>query len=536
MIRPHRPLLPHGDYHRVKLSGIKMLEMLTNGELPPPGISRPEVTMILADGYRTNPTLQREPVVEPQRVQSAVNSSFRRLLVIGLDCAAPELVFDAWRNDLPTLSRLIEHGVYARMESCIPAITVPAWACMMSSRDPGQLGVYGFRNRADHSYDNMVIATARSVKVPRLWDLLGNAGKRVGVIGVPQTYPVSPVNGDLVSCFLTPSARSQYTYPPSLKGEIAGWIDGELLMDVPNFRSEDKAAILRDIYRMSEQHFEICRRLLARERYDFFMTVDMGVDRIHHGFWKEMDPRHPKYSPGSPFAEAIHDYYRYIDRQIAELLKLVDDDTTVLVVSDHGGKPMLGGLCLNEWLIQEGYLVLHEYPSTPLPIERCRVDWSRTRAWGSGGYYGRLFLNVADREPEGLVPGADYDRLRDEITTKLEALPDHLGGPMGTRVFKPDVIYRKPDNVPPDLIVYFGDLDWRSVGSIGGGQIYTFENDTGPDDANHAQYGMFILHDPHNPGGGRRIDDVSIYDIAPTLLHLLGQPIPGEMIGKIREL
>lgn len=463
-------------------------------------------------------------------------ASSRRIIIIGLDCAAPELVFDAWRADLPAIAGLMARGVFARLESCIPAITVPAWACMMSSRDPGQLGVYGFRNRADHSYANMVTANARAITVPRLWDILGQAGRRVGVIGVPQTYPISSVNGDLVSCFLTPNDKAQFTYPPSLRKDIAAWIDGEFLMDVPNFRSEDKAAILADIYRMAEQHFTVCKRLLERKRYDFFMTVDMGVDRIHHGFWKEMDPRHPKHTPGSPFANAIREYYRFVDRQIAEMLKLVDDDTIVLVVSDHGGKVMLGGVCLNEWLIQEGYLVLHEYPVTPAPLEKCQVDWSRTRAWGSGGYYGRLFLNIAGREPEGTVDPADAEQLRAEITAKLEALPDHTGRPMGTRVFRPEALYREVRGIAPDLVIYFGDLDWRSVGSVGGGEIYTFENDTGPDDANHAQHGIFVLYDPQNPGSGRQIDDISIYDVAPTLLRLLGHPIPPEMIGKVRAL
>lgn len=459
----------------------------------------------------------------------------RRLLVIGLDCAAPELVFEAWRDELPTLRSLIEHGAHGRLESCIPAITVPAWACMMSSRDPGQLGVYGFRNRADRSYDGMVTATARAIGAPRLWDLLGQAGKHVGVIGVPQTYPVAPVHGELVSCFLTPSARSNFTHPPELKAQIADWVEGEFLMDVPNFRSEDKAAILRNIYRMAEQHFTVCKRLLASQPYDFFMTVDMGVDRIHHGFWKEMDPRHPRYQPGSPFASAIRNYYRFVDGQIAELLGLIDDDTIVLIVSDHGGKAMLGGVCLNEWLIREGYLVLHEPPERPAPLERCQVDWARTRAWGSGGYYGRIFLNVAGREPQGNVPAAEYERLRDEIAAGLAALPDHTGQPMGTRAFKPEAIYREVRGVAPDLIVYFGDLDWRSIGTVGTGSLYSFENDTGPDDANHAQHGIFILYDPRRPQG-RRIDDISIYDVAPTLLHLMGQPVPPEMIGSVRML
>ena len=126
--------------------------------------------------------------------------------------------------------------------------------------------------------------------------------------------------------------------------------------------------------------------------------------------------------------------------------------------------------------------------------------------------------------------------MRDEIAAKLEALPDHQGRPLNTRAFRPDAIYRESRGVPPDLLIYFGDLDWRSVGSVGKRELYTFENDTGPDDANHAQYGTFIFYDPRNPGGGRRVDDISIYDIAPTLLDRLGRPAPPEMIGKVRAL
>src|SRR5512135_2844467 len=135
----------------------------------------------------------------------------RRMLVVGLDCAEPSLVFERWREELPTLQRLMQAGAYGRLTSCIPCITVPAWSCMTSGKDPGVLGVYGFRNRADTSYDAMTIANGAHIKTPRLWDLLGQADKQVIVVGVPQTYPVKPVNGYLVSDFLTPSRQRQYT-------------------------------------------------------------------------------------------------------------------------------------------------------------------------------------------------------------------------------------------------------------------------------------------------------------------------------------
>lgn len=450
----------------------------------------------------------------------------RRLIVVGLDCAAPELVFDAWRAELPTIDRLMSAGAWGRLESTIPAITVPAWACMMTGLDPGQLGFYGFRNRADHSYDRMTIANSSAVTRPRLWNLLSDAGKRVAAIAVPQTYPPEPVNGHMVSCFLTPGADSQFAHPPELKAEIGEWIEGDLLVDVPDFRSQDKDRILADIYRMADQHFTVCARLLERERYDFFMTVDMGVDRIHHAFWSFMDPKHPKHEPGNRFQSAIHDYYVYVDRKIAELLALVDDDTVVVVVSDHGGKAMLGGLCVNEWLIDAGYLTLEQYPAEPVALDSSRIDWSRTRAWGEGGYYGRVFMNVRGREPEGVVEPEDYERERDELAARLEAIEGPDGRSIGTVVFKPEDIYAEVRGVAPDLIVYFGDLDWRSVGSVGLGSVWTFENDTGPDDANHSQTGIFILHDPLAPAGDTDLGSVSIYDVAPTLLGLLGQPAP----------
>jgi len=456
----------------------------------------------------------------------------RRMLVVGLDCATPQLVFDAWRDDLPNLSALMNRGAWGRMNSTIPAITVPAWSAMMTGRDPGQLGFYGFRNRADHSYDRMTIANATAVTHPRVWDVLSDHGGRVGVLGVPQTFPVKAVNGEMVSCFLTPSAKSEYTYPHELRNEIAGWLGEEFLVDVPNFRSDDKDRILKDIYRLADHHFDVARHLLERDPYDFFMMVDMGVDRIHHAFWKYMASDHPKYEPNHRFEGAIHDYYVHVDRRVGELVEAVDDDTIVLVVSDHGARTMAGGICINEWLIDQGYLVLKQRPTEITALEECEIDWSRTRAWSSGGYYGRLFMNVKGREPDGIIDPSAYDAERDELVRRLAEITDPDGAPIGTIGYKPEELYSEVRNVAPDLIIYFGHLKWRSVGSVGFDSIWTFENDTGPDEANHAQEGIFIYHDPRAPRGGLDLGVVEIYDIGPTLLSALGHEAPDGIRGK----
>jgi predicted AlkP superfamily phosphohydrolase/phosphomutase len=425
----------------------------------------------------------------------------------------------------------MEGGTYGSLTSTVPAITVPAWASMTSSKDPGQLGVYGFRNRADHSYERMSIATSRSIQSTRVWDILSGMGKNVVVVGVPQTYPVTPVRGCLISSFLTPSTQSAYTHPPELKHEIAELLGGEYLFDVPQFRTENKDYLLEQIYALADLQHEVVKHLMTTKPWDFFMHVDMGVDRIHHGFWKYFDERHPQYVAGNPYEDAILDYYIHIDQQIGERLALLDDRTAVLVVSDHGGQPMMGGICFNEWLKQEGYLVLEYEPDYVVPLEKCEVDWSRTVAWGSGGYYARLFLNVRGREPEGVVAPADFDAVRDELAQRIAEITDPAGNKLGSVAYKPDEIYREVNNIAPDLIVYFGNLSWRSVGSLGMNRIYTLENDTGPDDANHAQEGLYIFYDPHAASQGRGVIQ-HLMDVAPTILELLEVPVPHDMEGR----
>ncbi|WP_448597837.1 alkaline phosphatase family protein [Thermoleptolyngbya sp.] len=455
-----------------------------------------------------------------------------RLIIIGLDCMEPSLVFDRWRQDLPNLSRLMAAGSYGRMESSIPAITVPAWSCMMSGRDPGELGIYGFRNRADRSYGKMAIADGRAVKFPRLWDLLGEAGWTVAALSVPGTSPPYPVNGSLVSCFLTPSRDVPYTHPPELAAQIQDWMPN-FLLDVPEFRSEEKARILQNIYDLCNQRFDLAEKLIDRDQPDFLMLVDMGVDRIHHSFWKPMDPSHPQHEPGSPFATAIHDYYCHVDRRVGDLLAKCDAETAVLVVSDHGARPLMGGICINEWLIKWGYLTLKEPPATPMPLDQVEVDWSKTKAWGAGGYYGRIFMNVQGREPQGLIPLAEYEQERSHLANLLASIPTPDGRPMPNRIMKPQQIYQKVRGVAPDLIAYFDELAWRSVGTVGDGALYTTNNDTGPDDANHAPFGLMIFHDPTQPKGGQVLEGATLYDILPTLLHRYGIQPPAGLRGNI---
>jgi predicted AlkP superfamily phosphohydrolase/phosphomutase len=453
-----------------------------------------------------------------------------KTVIIGLDCAAPEILLS--QPDLVNVRSLMGRGVYGRLESVIPPITVPAWMCMSTSQDPGSLGVYGFRNRTDHTYKGLGVVNSRSFSAPAMWDVFDQHGLPAIVVAVPPSFPPRQLKcGVNVGCFLTPdTTKGQYTWPADVGPELNSLV-GEYPVDVKGFRTDNKDWLLEEIYSMSRRQFDAVRYLMTTRDWEYFHFVEIGLDRIHHGFWKYHDPQHRHHEPGSRFGNVVRDYYRHLDEEIGKILELLDEDTTVLLVSDHGAQRLDGGFCVNEWLRREGLLVLKDEPAGPTPFSPAMVDWSRTRVWSEGGYYARVFFNVEGREPQGIVSPAEYEQFQSEMAARFEALPDDTGKPMGSRVFRPRDIYKDVNNVAPDLIVHFGGLFWRSIGGVGYDSLHIQENDTGPDDCNHAQFGAFVLAAADTPQRGE-MEGVRLLDIAPTLLNIAGLPVPDCMQGR----
>ncbi|HWG89815.1 MAG TPA: alkaline phosphatase family protein [Candidatus Thermoplasmatota archaeon] len=459
--------------------------------------------------------------------------SRRRLMILGLDGAVPDFVFEAYAKDLPNLTRLREQGLWGRLRSTHPPITVPAWSVMFTSKNPGKLGITGFRNLTRGTYDGQWIAFSDRVKEPRLWDLVGREGRDVIVHGVPQTYPPRPVRGCLTTCFLTPSRDRPWTWPLDLAEEIEAHLGRPYQFDVENYRREDKASLVEDIRAQSRLHYDTAEFLLSSKPWDLFIEVDMGTDRMHHGLWKLCDPQHRQFPGPNPLQHAILDYYKEADARVGRLLQLAGPDTIVLVVSDHGGKRMDGAINLNDWLVEEGYLVLKEPVTGTTPFDPSLVDWSRTKAWCLGGYYGRLFINKMGREPEGIVTEGEYEGLRSELIARISAIPDDQGRKLDTRVVRPEDVYTGPHvQDAPDLLVYFGDLHWRAHQGLGNASLWSHETEIGPDDATHDWDGVFILHDPARPGRGRELKGLDLRDVTPIALELLGLPIPNDLEGR----
>jgi len=457
----------------------------------------------------------------------------KRVLAIGLDCAPPELLFDQFAEELPNIKRMLDNGVHAKMESSHPPITIPAWMVMTTGKNAGKLGVYGFRHRKPGTYNDIWLANSHSIKEKTVWDILGERERKVVVVGVPPAYPPRFVNGSLISCFMTPGADKDYAYPRALKNEVEGLV-GEYLFDAV-FRTEEKDKLLKQLYKMTEQHFVVLRYLAKTKPWHFFMFVEIGLDRVHHAFWKFFDKKHHLYKPSNKYENTMLHYYKFIDNEIGKLLKLVGEDTIVITVSDHGAKRMKGAFCINQWLIEEGYLKLKKMPTSGTWLADAEVNWSKTQAWGWGGYHARIFFNIKGREPQGVIEPKNYESFRDQIIHDIKAVRGPKGEKWHTKVYTPEEIYPTAIGDYPDLTVYLDDLSWRSAGTLSHNSYYLPENDKGPDDAVHSHYGVFLYYDPKRKMGGKKLGDVSLLDFAPTVLKVMGVPIPDDMEGKIVE-
>lgn len=457
----------------------------------------------------------------------------RRFLIVGLDCMGAEILASESLAELPNLRRLARTGMSGSLESTLPPITVPAWTSMTTGRDPGELGLYGFRNRRSFAYGDLVYATSNTVRYPRIWDYVSQIGGHSVVIGVPQTWPPRAIQGELVTGFEVDRASvrdgAPFTYPAALENEVAEVV-GDYLFDVRDFRNVHREIVLEQIYTMTKKRFQLMSHFLDSRSWNFAMLCEIGPDRLHHCFWSDHDPAHPRHDSDSPHRRSIRQYYQFLDNELGRLLASVDSDTGVLVVSDHGAQPMYGGICINEILRQSGWLFMKKEPTGPTPLRPDDVDWSKSRAWGNGGYYARIFLNIQGREPQGIVPPDQ----RDEVRQELAALLSSLSLPDGTEIFNqvvwPERHYRRVYGLAPDLLVFFGGLQWRSIGTVGYDQTWLFGNDTGVDEANHTRNGFYVLAGRRVPKGVRR--RASILDIAPTVLRWIGLTVPDDLTGR----
>jgi len=466
--------------------------------------------------------------------------SVEKIAIIGLDSVPPSILFDKLLDKLPNIKRMYNSGIHGSLETCHPPITVPAWMVMMTGKNPGKLGIYGFRHRRGFSYNDGYIVNSTHVKEKTVWEILAENKIKSVILGVPPSYPPKPIeNCNIVSCFITPSQEKDFTYPQTLKQEILDIANGKYIFDV-TFRIEDRDNLKKELFEMTEKRFDVAEYLAKNKPWQFFMMHEIGFDRLHHAFWKFFDPTHPKYVSGNKYERIDEEYYAMVDSRIGRLLEIFGEDCLTFVLSDHGSKGMHGAFCVNQWLEKEGYLKFRSKPSSVTDLDKAEIDWTKTKAWGWGGYYARIFFNVKGRESQGVIKPEKLEDEKRKLVQKMMKIRDDKGRTMLNQVLEPDKLYGTATGDKPDLMVYFDELNWRSAGTVGHDSIYLSENDTGPDDSVHSMDGVFLMFNPQRNMNSSIIEGAKVEDIAPTLLKLFGvdgglKTEYGRMDGRVLE-
>ncbi len=454
-----------------------------------------------------------------------------RLALIGLDGAPPELVFQRWIDDLPNIKSVMDDGLHRRLQSTTPPVTIPAWTSMVTGQDPGQLGLYEFDGHGSREYDSMTALDSTDVRGKTIWNHLSRLRLNSLVMGVPQTWPPKPMKGVLVSGILTPNKSVQWTHPREAAGEVDNVARGDYVIDTKDYRTDARDWLIEQIKDMTRRRFEAFRYYAQQKEFDFMMLGEVGTDRMQRAFWRFMDPEHPKFVPDSRHAEALHDYYVFLDEELGNLLDSLPQDTSVMITSAYGARRLEGSVCVNEWLIQEKLLKLKKKPEEPGPLTHDMIDWKKTKAWATGGNYGRVFLNIEGRETKGTIPEGEADGFRRELKEKLEAVAGPSGNSIGTKVLYPEETFTEVTGVAPDLLVFFGNLGWRAAGRVGSGELHLEDTEGEHDDTNHDWEGIFIWDHPAKIVPNAK-DPYSIYDIAPTIMKYFDIDQPKQMIGE----
>jgi predicted AlkP superfamily phosphohydrolase/phosphomutase len=434
-----------------------------------------------------------------------------RVLVVALDGVPYTYVrrlFDA--GEMPNLHAIHEHGPLAQMDTSVPNVSSVAWASFMTGANPGKHNIYGFLDRYPGT-SRTYIPTSRDLRAPTLFELLSSAGRRVFSMNVPVTYPPRPVNGTLIGCFLSPNLEKASPTPAvfDVLSRIGYQVDAD-----PWKARQDKASFLPHLVEVFEARMEATRHFWRQERWDFFMTHIMETDRLHHFFWEEMEEADPRFAP------AFMDFYRRVDGALGEIRSWVDDETTLVVLSDHGFCSIRQEVHVNTWLAQNGYLSY----TTDAPRELADV------APDSLAYSldpGRIYLNVRGREANGRIEaGAEYERIRGEVAEALATMVDPSSGSrMVKRVIPREDLYSgEAFEHAPDLVMDMVD-GYDAKGPFGKADL-TFKGD--------ALVGMHTTPDALLSVSGLELGSArpNIVDVAPTILNRLGIAVPEEMDGR----
>jgi predicted AlkP superfamily phosphohydrolase/phosphomutase len=502
-----------------------------------------------------------------------------RVWIIGLDGATFELI-KPWARDgeLPTFARLLDNGAQGALRSPIPQ-SPPAWTSFMTGKNPGKHGIFEFVQPRRGSYE-VELTNGAFRRAETLWHILSRYGRNVGVVNVPMTFPPEPVNGFLISGFDTPYGSTSFTYPPELCEAIRSRLGKYTFF--PVITGVPLRQVIENFHETIDLREQVMKFLFESYDLDFFMMVFNATDSTQHLCLQSYDgtPENAEQMVG------LLSVYKRLDRFLADLLDRLPANTSLVIMSDHGGGPLCSYVNLDHWISKQGWLryaadssetaarqqrarwlakgVTLAKSFVPAMIKKQlrqvkglkaavdgvttppRLDWARTRAYTctSQGVY----INLRGRQPQGIVePGDEYEALRAQIAAALMELKDpETHAPIVAQVHRKEDFFWGPCiDIAPDLYIHWQDdayLSWsddqqpryqlfRKSHALGYDEVVPDQTKSVATGC-HRQEGIFILYgEAARPG--QIIEDAQLIDMAPTVLALMGEPVPKDMDGRV---
>ncbi|MHA1886808.1 MAG: alkaline phosphatase family protein [Promethearchaeota archaeon] len=354
-----------------------------------------------------------------------------RVVIIGIDGVPYQMIKDlSDKGIMKNFKELRKNGIFKKMKSSIPAVSSASWSTIITGKNPGEHGVYGFTDIIPGTYV-LSFCHYSNLKSQVFWE-----NEKAVILNVPSTYPVKEMNGVHISGFVSPDIeRAVYpkTYLKKLK-EMDYRIDIDL-----EKAHKSKMLLFKELFETLDKRMEACRYFWNEQEWNIFKIVFTGSDRLEHFLWDAYEDENHEYH------EKFLEFFRRIDEAIGEINGMMREDDALLLLSDHGMERVKYNVNLNAWLMKNDFLKLGGEKKKYKDIEE------GTKAFAME--FGRIYLNKKGKYPKGFVDKENEEKIKEEIIRKLEEMKID-GEKVIKKIHKRDDIYKgKCVEGAPDLVL-----------------------------------------------------------------------------------